>query len=229
MPDSAHSAILPERNFYRSLPKKVEEESAMKRTVFPHNKQREGKIRQALQKRRMSMLLQCKNLTIRNAEADDARQLEAWWNDGRIMAHAGFPLGSGEKAEEIAARIARNTDEDRRLILELDGRAVGEMCHRRVDRETAEIGIKICDFSLHDRGLGKRYLSMLIRALFEDLGCRKIVLDTNLENLRAQHVYERLGFRRVRVNTDAWRDQLGRLQSSADYELTPENFVDFTE
>ena len=173
------------------------------------------------------MLLRHKNLTIRNATTADAPQLEAWWNDGKVMAHAGLPFGSGERAEEIAARIAKDTDEDRRLILELDGRAIGEMRCLRAAEGTAELGIKICDLSLHDQGLGKQYLSMLICALFEDSGYQKIVLDTNLKNLRAQHVYERLGFRRVRVNRDVWTDQLGEPQTFVDYELIPQNFVNF--
>jgi RimJ/RimL family protein N-acetyltransferase len=33
------------------------------------------------------------NLTIRNATARDAEQLAAWWNNGAVMAHAGFPRG----------------------------------------------------------------------------------------------------------------------------------------
>ncbi len=53
----------------------------------------------------------------------------------------------------------------------------------------------------------------------EELGYDVIKLDTNLENKRAQHVYEELGFRRIRVNIDSWKDQLGRDQSSVDYEL----------
>ena len=67
---------------------------------------------------------------------------------------------------------------------------------------------------------------MLIRYLF-DCGFEKIVLDTNLQNVRAQHVYESLGFQKLRINTDSWTDQLGQTQSSVDYELTPENFVDY--
>ena len=67
------------------------------------------------------MLLQHKDLTIRNVTMEDAPQLENWWNDGKIMAHAGFPLGTGKTAEEIAAKIAQDTDESRRLILEQSG------------------------------------------------------------------------------------------------------------
>lgn len=173
------------------------------------------------------MLLKQGSLTIRNAVPDDAPQLEKWWNDGKVMAHAGFPLGLGKKAEEIAAQIARDTEEDRRLILELDRRPIGEMSYRRVDQACAEIGIKICDFSLHNQGLGKQFLSMLIQSLFGEFGYQKIILDTNLKNLRAQHVYEQLGFRRVRVNKDAWTDQLGAPQCVVDYELIPEHFVNF--
>lgn len=60
---------------------------------------------------------------------------------------------------------------------------------------------------------------MLIGQLFA-MGYQKIVLDTNLANTRAQHVYEKLGFKKVRVNVDAWKDQLGQWQSSVDYELS---------
>ena len=59
------------------------------------------------------------------------------------------------------------------------------------------------------------------------MGYEKIVLDTNLNNKRAQHVYESLGFRKLRVNMDSWKDQLGRWQSSVDYELIPEDFKNY--
>ena len=42
------------------------------------------------------MLLKYRNLTIRDAVVQDAEQLAQWWNDGRVMAHAGFPNGTGD-------------------------------------------------------------------------------------------------------------------------------------
>ena len=102
------------------------------------------------------MLLKDGNLTIRNACAGDAAQLAAWWNDGTVMAHAGFPLGLGETAENIAASLARDSDSGgRRLMIEVDGRPAGEMNYRRVDTCTAEIGIKICDPFLPGPGPGQ--------------------------------------------------------------------------
>ncbi|MBS5931419.1 MAG: GNAT family N-acetyltransferase [Clostridiales bacterium] len=70
---------------------------------------------------------------------------------------------------------------------------------------------------------------MLISDLFKDLGYKKIVLETNLNNLRAQHVYEKLGFQKLRVNVDAWKNQLGELQSSIDYELMEKDFIYYSE
>lgn len=174
------------------------------------------------------MLLKFENLTIRNATTDDAEQLAAWWNDGAVMAHAGFPNGIGESPEEIADSLKNDSDDTgRRLMIELNQIPVGEMNYRNIGGDTAEIGIKLCDFSVQDKGLGKKLLSMLISSLFNDLGYRKIILDTNLDNKRAQHVYEKLGFRNLRVLEDSWKNQLGEWQSSVDYELFPEDFVNF--
>lgn len=175
------------------------------------------------------MLLTHKNISIRNAVADDADQLAAWWNNGAVMAHAGFPKGLGTTAGKIAADIAGDTDATRRrLMLTVDSQPIGEMCYRILPDGSADIGIKICEVQYQEKGIGRIALSMMIKALFS-MGCGKIVLDTNLNNHRAQHVYETLGFRKLRVNPDSWVNQLGIPESSVDYELTQDTFIDFTQ
>lgn len=177
-------------------------------------------------KRGDRVFIEYKDFVIRNAIASDSCQLAAWWNDGAIMAHAGFPNGTGETEEEIASRIQQQSDDSHRcLMLEKKGIAIGEMFYRILDNE-AEIGIKICDFSLHDHGYGKVLLSMLIEQLFI-MGCKKVVLDTNEKNMRAQHVYETLGFIKLGVRKHAWMDQLGVLQSSVDYAVDKDQFHSF--
>ena len=161
------------------------------------------------------------SLTIRDAVAADAAQLTAWWNDGAVMAHAGFPNGLGTTVEKVIAGLGNG-----RLILKENERLIGEACYRKVGEGIVEIGIKICETDCQNRGLGRIILSMLISWLFEQ-GFEKIVLDTNHTNKRAQHVYESLGFRKLRVNVDSWTDQLGNKQSAVDYELTEDNFIDF--
>ena len=167
------------------------------------------------------MELQHGNILLRDATKADAKQLAEWWNDGAVMAHAGFPNGLGTTEEEVAEDIGTGA-----LIIEEAGKPIGEANYRIVDDKVAKIGIKICVFDCQNRGIGKIVLSMLIRYLFDN-GFDKIVLDTNMKNKRAQHVYESLGFRKVRVNIDSWTDQVGKLQSSVDYELVEKDFVDY--
>lgn len=173
-------------------------------------------------------MLRYRDIVIRNATVADAVILETWWNDGTVMAHAGFPNGTGQTAEDIAAKIKSDADKvHRRMIIELAGVPIGETSYNHVEEGVAEIGIKICDFSKHDKGYGKIILSMLIAYLFDELGYEKIVLDTNRNNKRAQHVYEQLGFRKVRIRENCWRNQLGELQSAVDYEMTKADLIDY--
>ncbi len=165
-------------------------------------------------------MIRYKDLTIRQAEDVDAKQLAAWWNDGAIMAHAGFPNGLGTSEEKVIEELENGCG---CMVIEENGRLIGECNYRDVGYGVAEIGIKICETDCQNRGIGRKILSMLIGWLFRN-GYTKIVLDTNLANTRAQHVYELLGFRKVRTNVDSWKDQLGRLQSSVDYELVETDF-----
>ncbi len=163
--------------------------------------------------------IQYENLTIRQAQAADAKQLAAWWNDGTVMAHAGFPNGVGTTEAEVAKGLGKGC-----LVIQEGDRLIGECNYREVEAGTAEIGIKICETDCQNRGIGRKILSLLIGWLFRN-GYSKIVLDTNLKNTRAQHVYESLGFRKARTNIDAWKDQVGQLQSSVDYELVEKDFI----
>ena len=164
------------------------------------------------------MKIQYENLIIRQAETADAKSLAAWWNDGAVMAHAGFPNGLGTTEEEVIEGLSNG-----RMVIEESGRLIGECNYRNVEDGVAEIGIKICETDCQNRGIGRKVLSMLIGWLFRN-GCSRIILDTNLTNTRAQHVYEALGFRKVRTNIDSWKDQPGWLQSSVDYELVEPDF-----
>ena len=167
------------------------------------------------------MQLTHNNILLRSAVTADAKQLAAWWNDGSVMAHAGFPKGLGITEEEVICGLGEGS-----LIIEEKGIPIGEANYRPAGANTTEIGVKICVAECQNHGIGRIVLSMLIRYLFDN-GFSKIILDTNLSNTRAQHVYESLGFQKLRINVDAWTDQLGVVQSSVDYELTQDHFIDF--
>lgn len=169
----------------------------------------------------------CGNLLIREATIEDALQLCKWWNDGKIMNHAGFPNGINTTLEIITKQIIKQTDSECRHIILYDMVPIGEMIYRIINKNTCEIGIKICDFSMQNKGLGKIILSLFIEELFNQYDFEKIVLDTDLNNKRAQHVYEQLGFKKLRINENVWQDQVGNLRSTIDYELIKDWFVSY--
>lgn len=172
------------------------------------------------------MLIEYENLVIRNADDADVPRLVMWWNDGEVMAHAGFPLGLNTTLEKVAEQLEHDDENSaQHLIAEIGGRPVGEMSYRLTGK-IAEIGIKICEREYRDRGYGKKLLSMLIGELF-GRGAEKIVLGTNYTNRRARHVYGKLGFTEVEIRRDSWLNQLGELQTTVYCELLPENFVSY--
>lgn len=166
-------------------------------------------------------LLKHENLIIRKARVSDAKQIVAWWNNGALMAHAGFPYGLGVTDKEVI-----NTINQGLLIIEIENKLIGECNYHNVADDIAEIGIKIFELDYQNHGIGKKALSMLIDWLFSN-GYSKIICDTNLLNKRAQHVYESLGFHKVGININSWKDQLGSLQSSVDYELIKKDFISY--
>ena len=86
----------------------------------------------------------------------DAGQLAQWWNDGRVMAHAGFPNGTGETVQEIAETIKNCDTSHRLLMIEMDDIAIGEMSVRWKADATAAIGIKLMRcFPGRTKGIGK--------------------------------------------------------------------------
>ena len=172
------------------------------------------------------MYIQYRNYKIRNATIKDVDILVGWWNDGTIMEHAGFPLGLQITNEKVIKQLCEQEDTtNRRLIMEYDGIAIGEMCYTCL-KGCVEIGIKICDGNYQNQGHGRIFLSMLIERLFQK-GYLQIVLDTMIENKRAQHVYESLGFMQQGVRRDCWKDQLGNMRTAVDYSLIKQNFISY--
>ena len=100
---------------------------------------------------------------------------------------------------------------------------IGEMSFYVYENAKYEIGIKICEFDYQEKGLGKIVLSMLIEELFH-MGAQLIFLDTNLNNTRAQHVYEKLGFKRIAIHCDSWKNQLGELQSTVNFQYVNRSY-----
>ncbi len=104
------------------------------------------------------MKIENNKIVIRSAKLDDAKQLNTWWNDGKVMEHAGFPKGLGESLEKTKRLVSENENQlSQRCVIEIDSKLVGE-CSYRIYKNEAAIGIKICDFNYQNKGYGTELL-----------------------------------------------------------------------
>ncbi len=174
-------------------------------------------------------MLKGRQCRIRPATPEDTDTLADWWSDGAVMEHAGFPDGLTVDRHKMRTGLQRQEEApdapSRLYILENSNKEpIGEMNHE-IDKDVAEIGIKICEPASQNKGIGKDALKTFIVYLFDERAVETIKLDTMVENTRAQRVYEALGFEKTRVNKDVWTDQKGRKRTSVDYELTKTKYL----
>ncbi len=167
------------------------------------------------------------DLTIRNAKVSDIEQFVTWWEDGEVMAHAGFPNGLKVDRDELKLKhIINNASgiEQLRLVVLYKGKPIGEASYRLVSKQVYDFGIKICDVNYQNLGIGTRAIDLMMTLIINDLKAKRIVLSTTPENARARKVYERLGFIQTDLKEGSWVDQLGNKRSSVHYELNIDDF-----
>ncbi len=178
------------------------------------------------------MRIEKDNIIIRSANLDDAPLLNKWWNDGKVMAHAGFPEGLGQSLEDTLKVINHWKETSGELcIIEVDGKAIGELNFKLKDDGVAYPGWKICDFDYQNQGYGTKIIKLLLKFLFTDekinknLPIEKVIWDTMIENKRAQYVYEfKIKAKRIGIRKNSWQDPKGNWRSSVDYIITKEEY-----
>ena len=112
------------------------------------------------------------------------------------------------------------------MIVKNDGFSIGELSFHNLDltNKSCEIGIKICELSEQGKGYGEEALRGFINYLFRTYELHRIELDTLLENKRAQHLYQKVGFKVVGVKRDVWLDPEGNYRSAVVMDLLKNDF-----
>lgn len=136
------------------------------------------------------------------------------------MKHVGFPLGLDITIQQVERLLTKQTEESCRfIILDESEKAIGECNYKKKTEKSCEIGIKICDLSLHRKGYGSDALSSFISYLFTVYGLECIYLTVLEENTAARALYEKLGFISTELTLSAWTAPSGILHNVVHMEL----------
>jgi aminoglycoside 6'-N-acetyltransferase len=105
-----------------------------------------------------------------------------------------------------------NDDEEVRCIVEYEGEAIGYIQFYPLDNEgIEEYGCEAVIGDIYgmdqfigeprfwNRGIGSQLIQATVDYLFNEKDAVKIVMDPQAWNTRALHVYEKCGFKRVRL------------------------------
>ncbi len=66
------------------------------------------------------MQISNKDILIRRATQHDATLLTTWWNDGKVMAHAGFPHGIHTSVEDVIQQLITDNKKNSSLNININ-------------------------------------------------------------------------------------------------------------
>lgn len=174
-----------------------------------------------------SMLLNLKQLEIKEANETDTQTLISWWANGDLMRHVGFPNGIQTnikqlRTELIKQSLATNTEPKRRFIIfkKDNHKAIGELAFNHLDLHN-----KSCEIDEQGKGYGEEALRGFITYLFKTYKLHRIYLDTLLENKRAQQLYQKIGFKTIGIARDVWLDPQGNYRSAVLMDLLESDYL----
>lgn len=139
---------------------------------------------------------------LRQVTEDDLLLLMAWWNDGEVMKHVGYPGGlklTPRDMEDCWKRWQDDPATIRMIVCLKDGTPVGETAFHdyHPDIKETEIGLKICIRELWEQGLGTEVLKAMTDYAFCHLGVERILLNPSKTNARIIHVNEKCGYHTI--------------------------------
>lgn len=137
---------------------------------------------------------------LRAREPEDEPQLYEWFNDPEVTEFLALRYPVSHQLEKSFIDRASDVgyfNANFALVTREEGRMIGGCGFEKVSAEDrhAELGIAIGDRAYWDGGYGTDAMRTLCRFGFEIMNLHRIQLDVYQGNLRAQHVYQKVGFR----------------------------------
>ncbi|MBK6317992.1 MAG: GNAT family N-acetyltransferase [Dehalococcoidia bacterium] len=146
-------------------------------------------------------------IRLRAREPEDEPSLHEWFNDPEVTEHLAlrYPLSHRTEREFIESVSDVGYARASFAVETHDGRMIGGcgLENPSAENRTAVLGIAIGDKHFWDGGFGTDTMRVLCRFGFEMMNLHRIQLDVYGGNLRAIHVYEKVGFRREATKRQA--------------------------
>ena len=140
-------------------------------------------------------------VVLREKRLSDARDDFGWRSDAelaRFDAARPFTAPFDDYLALFKDELAYPSPYRRTLAVEdADGRHIGNVMYYNIDtiRREAEIGITIGERDCWGNGYGADAVRTLVKHILRATGFRRVYLKTLDWNVRAQHAFERAGFR----------------------------------
>ena len=135
-------------------------------------------------------------VTIRPFRFEDIPKKVEWINnaENNRFLHYDRPLEIDKTTQWFERVRDRNARYD--AVIEADGRPCGTIGLLSIDRKNgkAEFYIAMGETDLKGRGVGKKASLLLLEHAFATLGLNRVYLYTEVDNLPAQRLFEKVGF-----------------------------------
>ena len=134
------------------------------------------------------------NYTIRQFKDSDLSQVLDLHD--RALALLGLPVGGEWNKDLYSVNDNYKNNGGEFLVIEDDGKIIGMGAIRPVDKKTIEVKRMRIEPKLQGRGLGKKLLLKLLEIATQS-GYKKVILDTTVNQIAAQKLYESCGFAKI--------------------------------
>lgn len=142
--------------------------------------------------------MQDARITIRKFEKSDIPKKVEWINNpaNNRFLHYNIPLSIEGTERWFDSHQGETTRYD--AVIEADGVPVGTIGLLSIDRKNskAEYYIAMGETAYKGKGVAKEASRLILAYGFEELGLNRIYLFTEADNIAAQKLFERVGFKR---------------------------------
>jgi RimJ/RimL family protein N-acetyltransferase len=152
-------------------------------------------------------------ISIRPLEPGDEEYLYRWWNDGSVMAPAGWFYGKLQGKEAIRDLVAgqksdgETLERERRFIVCKRGsmEPIGEAGYSNWDARNQKAGLdlRIYEGDEQEKAYGLDALYHFVDFLFRYLNLNKLELTTLSDDKSAVDMYHRMGFQDIGISRQA--------------------------